>query len=128
MGSLSQDTCRRLKRMDPERTIAEQVTMLNKFDDKLITSGYSPKQRTSILIAGIRIFQAKLTTNDKENKIYIYRDMTGKKDRKIGKMSEKCIWFYKKKKNNKKYKNKTTYNRRPSWRKVEIIHLRTLNR
>ena len=53
-ASLAQETNRRMINTDEYIDDPTRVDILNKFDEKLPTSGYNTKERTEILESGIR--------------------------------------------------------------------------
>ena len=124
LSTLSQEVCRRLQRISKDKSLEVKTQVLNKFNQKLIISGYSIKHRREITISGIRAFYKKYN-NPEKGQIESYRDMSNVEDRRISKSSEKAYWFNKilYKKNNpnratynikKKNKNKISYDG-PRW-------------
>ena len=94
---------------------------LDKYNQKLILSGYNLENRHTIFISGIRSFKKKLMHPEK-GQIHSYRDMADTQSRRISKSSEKTYWFNKvifnkkAKRKAEKLKHKSTQTQKgPGW-------------
>ena len=93
-STLSQEACRRLDRKSEDRSMGDKPEALNRFNQRLILSGYNLKMRREIIKSGIRVHKRELL-NPVQGQIHIYRNMDDIQSRRVNKASEKTIWMNK---------------------------------
>ena len=84
---------RRLANIHEEVEMEENVDIINKFEERMMRSGFGREERRRIISDGVTGYARRMKKNEEEGRPRHRNARQGIHQRKIGKMKAKASWF-----------------------------------